>query len=357
MNPSRTELDAAVNAGVLRPEQLEPLIEFLKSREKQDGRARFNGANVLYYLGGMLAIGAATLFATIALEQLGMGALLALVSFYALFSVLVAIWFEQRGHGVLAGIFATLAIALTPLAIYALQHLLGYWADGSGAEHYRDFHRYIDWRWLLMELGTLVAGGLMLVRFRYPFMIMPRAVTLWYLGMDIIPALMLGADDGAGAFSGAGWELRKKITLAYGVVMLLSTLWFELRYRPEKDYGFWPYLFGMLTFWGALSSMGDGALAGKLFYLLINFGLVLAGAILVRRVFTVFGGIGLLMGLGNLSWGLFGQSLAFGFVLTLVGFALIGVGIWWNKHERQIAHKLSRHLSKNLRDLASARQA
>lgn len=217
----REDLEAAVQAGVLNPLELEALFAFLKQRAAGSSEARFSGTHILYYLGGMLAIGAASLFATLAVEALGMGALFVLSVLYALCAVWVAAKLESKGFGIPAGIFATLAIALAPLAVYALQHVLGFWADGSRAEHYRDFHRYIDWRWLVMELATLAAGAALLQRFRYPFLVMPIAVTLWYMGMDIVPALVLQAGAGDAWFSGAAWELRKMISLAFGLVMLL----------------------------------------------------------------------------------------------------------------------------------------
>lgn len=197
----REDLEAAVHAGVLNPLELDGLLSFLRERAAQlpnAGAARFSGTHILYYLGGMLAIGAASLFATLAVESMGMGALFVLSVLYALLAVWVAARLEMSGFGVPAGIFATLAIALAPLAVFALQHVLGFWADGPHAEHYRDFHRYIDWRWLLMELSTLAAGVALLQRFRYPFLVMPIAVTLWYMGMDIVPALVLQAGEMTG---------------------------------------------------------------------------------------------------------------------------------------------------------------
>lgn len=353
MSTSKQDLLAASQAGVLNPEQVEPLLTFLAQREARGGKARFSGTHVLYYLGGLLAIGAATLFTTLAVEAAGMGALFALTALYALAAFGAARWFEARGFGVPAGIFATLAISLTPLAVYALQHLLGFWPDGERAQAYRDYHRFIDWRWMVMELSTLVAGVLMLQRFRYTFLTMPVAVTLWYMGMDVVPAL-LGLES-AHAWAGAGLEARKLISLVFGLLMLALSFWVDLRSRNTRDYAFWLYLFGLMTFWCALSVMGTGALAGKLVYLGLNAGLVFLGAVLGRRVFAVFGGLGIAGVLGDLSWNVFEDSLGFVAVLTLVGFALIAAGVWWSKHEEQVSAKLRSVLPPPLRELLEAR--
>lgn len=355
MTLKRSDLEAAAAAGVLQGDQIDVLLAFLNQRDSKSGKAKFSGTHILYYLGGLLAIGAATLFTTLAIESLGMGALLGLSVLYAISAVGAAIWFEKKGLGVPAGIFATLAIALVPLAIFALQHVLGLWADGRHAMHYRDYHAWIDWRWLTMELATLAVGAAILWRFRYTFLVMPIAVTLWYLGMDIVPALMLRSGTENNWFYGEGWELRKRITLVYGLVMLLMAFFVDLRLRHSKDYAFWLYLFGLMTFWSALSSMGTGQLSGKLVYLAINFLLIFIGAILARRTFAVFGGIGVAMVLGDLSWGMFKDSFAFVAVLTLLGFGLIGAGVWWSKHEAVITAKLRTLLPHALRELLAAR--
>lgn len=359
MQVKREDLEAAVAAGVLNPLELDPLHDFLTARSARlprNNEVRFSGTHVLYYLGGMLAIGAASLFTTIAVEALGMGALLVLSVLYALFAVWLAAKLEAKGFGVPAGIFATLAVALTPLAVFALQHVLGFWADGPQAQHYRDYHRYIDWRWLMMELATLAVGAVLLRRFRYPFLVMPVAVTLWYMGMDIVPALLAQADSN-GWFSGAAWELRKQVSLAFGGIILLFAFFIDLRSRHDKDYAYWLYLFGLLTFCGALSMMGSGKLAGKLVYLAIHFALVFVGAVLGRRMFAVFGGIGIAIVLGDLSWNLFKNSFAFVIVLTLLGFALIGLGLWWSRHEARISARLRAVLPQELRELLAARQS
>ncbi len=346
MNISRSDLEAAAEAGLVQRDQIDLLFAFLSKGEPKSGNARFNGTHVLYYLGGMLAIGAATVFAGLAIESLGMAALLGLSVLYALVAIGAALKFEKHNLGVPAGIFATLAIALVPLVVFALQHVLGMWPEGANA-HYRDYHRWIDWRWMVMELATLAVGAVMLWRFRYPFLVMPLAVTLWYLGMDIVPALVAHAD--------ASWALRKQITLLFGLLMLLFAFFVDLRSRHTKDYAFWLYLFGVMTFWGAMSSMGSGQLSGKFIYLAINFLMIFIGAILGRRVFAVFGGIGIMLVLGKLSWDTFKDSFSFAVVLTLLGFALIGIGVWWSKHEAAISAKLRALLPQSLRELLEAR--
>ncbi|MEO6354623.1 MAG: hypothetical protein ABIO19_13990 [Burkholderiaceae bacterium] len=75
--------------------------------------------------------------------------------------------------------------------------------------------------------------------------------------------------------------------------------------------------------------------------------------------FAVFGGIGIALGLGlglvNLSWTLFKNSFAVVAVLTLLGFALSGAGVWWSRHEVSISARLRNFLPQDLRELLKAR--
>lgn len=356
MTVQRQDLEAAAAAGLLPAANIDALLAFMAGRSaSRPSSPRFSGIHVLYYLGGLLSIGAASLFATLAVEALGMPALLGLSALYGLCIYLMAAWLQKRDLAVPASMLATLFIALVPMMVFALQQMLGVWEEGGNARHYRDFHLWIDWRWLVMELATLGAGVAMIRRFPYPFLVLPMAVVLWYMGMDIVPALILQGSDDSGWFTGSSWELRKMVSMIFGLLMLAGALLIDLRTRQQRDFAFWIYLFGLLTFCGSLAMMGNGGLAGKLGFLAIHFALVLIGAILGRRTFAVFGGIGIMAVLGDLSWNLFEDSFAFVVVLTLLGFALIGTGIWWSRHEAALAGRLRAVLPSALQGLLNAR--
>ncbi len=201
-----------------------------------------------------------------------------------------------------------------------------------------------------MELGTLAAGAVLLWRYRFPFMLMPIAVTLWYMSMDIAPFI-------GGGVAWADWELRKLVSLYFGLAITLLAFWVDLRSRFSRDYAFWLYLFGVLTFWGGLSSMNSGSELGKLVYCGINVLMILIGAVLGRRVFAVFGGLGLAGYLGHLSWRVFRDSLVFPFALSLIGLAIIWLGVIWQRREAQWSEKLRGLLPAPLRELIEQRAA
>jgi hypothetical protein len=137
--------------------------------------------------------------------------------------------------------------------------------------------------------------------------------------------------------------------------MTLVAFWVDLRSRFSRDYAFWLYLFGVLTFWSGLSLMDSGSEWGKLAYCGINVAMILVGAVLGRRVFAVFGGLGVAGYLGYLSYRVFKDSLVFPFALSAVGLAIIALGVLWQRREAQWAESLRRFVPGPLRELIEAR--
>ncbi|HTO47884.1 MAG TPA: DUF2157 domain-containing protein [Burkholderiales bacterium] len=337
----RTELQAAVGAGILSAAQADRLAEFFATAAATT--PRFSFVHVLYYLGGMIAIGAMTLFMTLGWSSLGgSGGLFIAVCYCVLFLALTH-WLLERKLEIPAGIVATLAVVMVPLAIFFAQMALGYWGEDKP---YRHYHQYIDGRWIMMELGTLAAGAVLLWRYRFPFMLMPIAVTLWYMSMDLVPFLFGDWRD---------WEVRKFISLWFGVAMILVAFWVDLRSRHSRDYAFWLHLFGVLAFWGGLTSLRSGSEWGKLAYLGINVAMILLGAVLGRRVFAVFGGLGVASYLGYLSYRVFQESLIFPVALTAIGLAIIWLGVVWQRRETEWSAALRQYLPGPLRELIEAR--
>ena len=86
----------------------------------------------------------------------------------------------------------------------------------------------------------------------------------------------------------------------FGLAVLLIAYLVDLRSRAGQDFAFWGYVFGLMAFWGGLSSMESGNEWTKLAYCLINVGLIGLSVLLSRRVFAVFGAFGVLGYSGSL---------------------------------------------------------
>ncbi|MCA0239643.1 MAG: DUF2157 domain-containing protein [Proteobacteria bacterium] len=345
---TRHDLQQAAGIDLLPMAAVEPLWQHLRRGATAAAPLqgpRFAFTNILYYLGGALAIGAATLFMNEGFQRLGPWGLLVICVLYGAGCVWAAGRLAARGLEVPAGIVATLAVCLVPLATWSVQNGLGLWPDGESGR-YASYHTRIDWRWLTLELATLAAAAVALWRLRYPFLMMPVAVTLWYMSMDL--ARLIVEPGGREA-----WTFYRDFSLFFGLLMLLFAFWVDARSRAaqgsRRDYAFWPYLLGMLTFWIALTLRDSNRELDKLLYGLLNLGFIGLAALLQRRVFAVCGGFGLAFYLGHLSARLFKDSLLFPLALTAIGLALIAGGIWWQRNEDRIQAALQRRLPAALR--------
>lgn len=349
MHITRTSLDEAAAKGLIDKGQGAALWAFLLEREHAS--PTFKAAHILYYLGGMIAIGAMTLFMTLGWERFGGTGLLFISMCYCALALGLAETFLRRKHLALpAGISAALAVVMIPLAVYGAQHALGLWpADASTTWAYRDYHTRIDWRWLMMEFTTLAAGVIAVWRYRLPFLLMPVAVTLWYMSMDLSPLLFGG--DASDFFS----NQRKLVSTCFGFLMTLIAFWVDVRSRQTKDFAFWLYIFGVLTFWGGLTSMESNSELGKFMYFCVNLTLIAVGAALSRRVFAVFGGVGVAIYLGHLSHTVFKDSMLFPVALTAIGLAVVCVGVLWQRHETAIGQWLRSFLPTAVRELVERR--
>lgn len=342
MKITKSAMDAAVEEGILSGEQSSRLLAFLQ--RQPDVGPSFNLTHVLYYLGGLIAIGAMTLFMGIGWEAFGGWGIVCISLLYAVGGLLLANRFQKKGYAIPAGICATFAVFLTPLVIYGLQQALGVWPD-DGSE-YRDYHRYIQWHWLYMELGTLASGVIVAWLYRYPFLVLPIAFTLWYLSMDLAAMLVGEWPD---------FELRALVSLYFGLLMLGLAFWVDIRARHSADYAFWLYLFGVLTFWGGLTAQNSDSEISKLVYFAINLVMMGLGVMLVRRVFVVFGALGSCFYLGYLAHSVFEDSLFFPIALTAIGLAIIYLGVLWQKNEHTLTEKVRSVLPVALRELLESK--
>jgi len=341
MKLSHDALREAARRGLLSELQADELWTFLQERTQDTPSFRFT--HVLYYLGGLIAIGAMTLFMTLGWERFGGWGLFGIALAYAGAGLWLTEHLLNRRQPPLpipGGIAAVFVVALTPLATYALQVALGWWTEGRVLNEY---HRYIDWRWLFMELATLATGALMLWRYRRPFLVMPIAVTLWYMSMDLASLLLGDAHP--------SWDQRAQVSLWFGLLIAVLAIRVDLRSRPAADYAFWLHLFGALAFWGGLSSLSSDSEWSRFLYLCINLVMIALGVALSRRVFTVLGALGTAGYLGHLAYDVFRESLVFPFALTVIGLGVIYLGILWQRHEASLTRKLRHVLPAPLRVL------
>jgi len=324
MNMSRQDLDWAVGQAIISPQQAEALWRALEGRA--EGRGRFDLAHLAYYFGAMVVISAMGWFMTQAWELFGGGGILVISLAYAAGFVLAGrtLYFVQHLR-VPGGLLFTLAVWMTPLAVYGLERMTGIWPQQDPGA-YRRYYEWVKGGWFLMEVGTIVVGLAALRFVRFPFLTFPVAFALWFMSMDLTP-LLYGRLD----FT---WNQRLWVSLWFGLAMLLAA--YLVDRRTKEDFAFWGYLFGMLAFWGGLSVMESRSELARFGYCLINVALMLAAVLLERRAFMVFGTLGVFGYLSHLAYTVFKDSVVFPFALSLIGIAIIALGVFYQRNQPRI---------------------
>lgn len=133
------------------------------------------------------------------------------------------------------------------------------------------------------------------------------------------------------------------VSVVFGLVMLLVSYWLDR--KTELDYSFWGYLFGLMTFTGGLSLMDSGSQLAKLGYCLIHVALIVLSLLLQRRAFLIFGSLGVFGYLCNEAYTYFRNSVAFPFVLSLIGISLIVAAMKFKKNEEALRQRFAGWLS------------
>src|SRR5919108_4048491 len=137
MQIEREDLDAAVAQQILAAEQAGALWRFLD--EKHPARARFTGLNVAYYFGALVVIAAMGWLMTLGFERMGPWAVFVIAVGYAvLFAAYGTKLWRTPDLKIPGGLLYTMAVSMTPLAIWGLEKGTGFWPDGDPGS-YRHF--------------------------------------------------------------------------------------------------------------------------------------------------------------------------------------------------------------------------
>lgn len=339
MNISETDLAWAVEQGYLSAEQAEQLWQawiehkgfpaMEEAKENSDSPPlRFDFANVAFYFGALIVIVAMVFLGSIVWDALGGFGLFTVAMVYALGLTLVGQWlYFQQKLPVPGGLLITIAVWMTPLAIYGLQQGFGL-ISLEDPSVYRNLPTWLISGRFPLAMGTIIASLLALRFIRFPFLTFPLAFCLWFLSIDI-PPLIYGDT--------VSFTTSAHLTLGFGIVCLAIAYGVDLRWqRSRGDYSFWLYLFGLISFWFSLLATGQDTEWYRLFFCLINLGLMGLSILLKRRLFMVFGVIGVFGYISYLAFQVFADSLLFPFALSALGLAIIAVGVVYQKHYRAV---------------------
>jgi hypothetical protein len=319
----KTDLDSAVRKGLITTQQSDKLWSYFENlREHQP---KFSALHIWYYFGGLLIISSMTWLLSTVWDN---GYALMLIS--VLFSLLYVfignqLWKKEETR-IPGGLLITAAVTLVPLFVYGLEIVTGLWPQGAPGT-YHDYYIWVKGSWFFIEIATIIAAVVALRYYQFPFITFPLAFTLWFMSMDLTP-LLFGKTEYT-------FEEARLVSCIFGFLMLVLSYIIDKNYR-EVDYAFWTYLYGMLAFWGGLSMMESNSELGKFIYFLLNVGFVFLSVYLRRKIFLIFGAIGVFVYLGHLAWDIFENSFVFSFALTFIGIGIILLGVKFQKNRQKI---------------------
>lgn len=341
MNRSTDWLNAAAREGIITDEQAAALRAFANDHQT-DGESdpsgpaerdsQSEGAHLLYYIGGLIAIGAMTVFMTLGWEQFGGGALSGIAFIYAVGGLWATERLYQSRLHTPAGLLAAFVVVLTPIAVYGIQLELGMWPED---EMYRTWLTGFDGRGLMLQSATLIVGGVLLARYRLPFLTMPLVVVAWYIMMNLTPYFASGDVPSD--------TLYRSVAIGAGALLLVLALWID-RQRYERDFAFWLYTVGALSMWGSLTITAIATDWALLWYAAASVVFMVAGVSVQRRVFTILGALGLAGYLFYLARDIFRDSIWFPFALTFIGLSIVAFGVWWQRNEQAIYQHIQKWL-------------
>jgi len=336
MDVSRQDFDAAAREAALPAPQAARLWQELETRAA--ARPHFSGVYIAYYAGALIILGAMGWYMTRSWERLGGGGIAALAGVYGLLFLAtgLSMW-RKPPLRVPAGLLCTVAVGMVPLVVYGIERLTGFWPKGAPPA-YETLRPLVNGNRLAMELATIAAALLALRRIRFPFLTAPLAVALWCLSMDLSDYLLGRRGP---------WYEHCWISVSVGAAMLVAGMVVDR--KTEEDYAFWLYLFGLMAFWGGLTSLPSTHEWGKALYGLINLGLMVLAVLLERRAFLLFGAAGVSGYLVHLAREVFRDSLAFSFVLSLIGIAVIYTALKYQQNQARVNAWVQRRVPRHMR--------
>lgn len=341
---TESDLRRAMEAGLIDEAQFTRIVAWLNAAIPEDAHsapaARFDATHVLWYGGALIVMGAMGLFSTTAFALMGGWGLFATGLAYAVGLIAAGrhLW-HARNLRIPGGLLIAAAVAMVPLMIFGIQDALDLWKYAQGDPgNYNRFFPYVHGSWLFMEIGTVIAAAVALRFYKVPFLLLVAGAALWFMSMDLamwFTATPESYDD---------FETRRRVSLYFGLAVIAVAWGLDLRRPKGPDLGFWLHIFGIAAFWGGLTLSPESTAFTRFLYGLVNVALVGFALYMDRRVYAVFGALGISSYLGYLAYDVFEDSLMFPFALSLIGLGVIALGLWLNRHYAAISAAFDRNM-------------
>lgn len=329
------DLRAIRDAGLIDDAKLAEITSFLEQRHPAATRRtapRFDLTHVLWYAGALIVMGAMGLFTNEAFNRMGGWALAACGGVYLVVFLAAghALW-KNATLRIPAGLLIAVAVSMVPLIIYGVQDALDTWNSPQGDPgQYKDFYSYMKASWIYMEIGAIIAALIAVWRYPFPFILLIAAVSLWFMSMDL--ALWFTREPG----NYYDFDIRRLVSMYFGIGMILVAWAVDIWRRRGPDFAFWLHIFGVIAFWCGMTFSDSSTELMKFVYCLINVGMIGLSLFLNRRIYAVFGAIGVATYLRYLASEVFKEVILFSFALSAIGLAVIGLGLLLNRNRARV---------------------
>jgi hypothetical protein len=344
----RTPLEDLLRTAVAREIVTEAQATALRSLAAESPRVQggehprgFNAVTVAYGVGALLVSFAFAWFLIDRWSRLGPGKILGVALAYAVVCLAVSWWLRRQGFPHASALALTLAVSLTPVIVWAIESLFGWWPPDRSRDPILTYRPAMTARWLVLELATIGVALAALRSVRHVALTYPIAIALWGVSFHL----------GNAFTSDLGPNLLQPWTaLTSGLVVIAVADQLDrwqgretARGRaPEGDFAFGFWLAGLLT-----SSIAFGVVwadGGHWRHLLapIAVALVVLSLYLGRRTILVFGVIGIFGYLAWLAVDVFGNVIDFQLTVASLGILLILATVFLQRRFPALVERVNR---------------
>lgn len=322
-------LDEGVERRLITEAQRDALLllhaEAPPEQPRREAHSGLNAVNIAYTIGALFVLFACGWFLVRQWEALGGWGVLAVSLVYAGALVLAGRQLARMGFTRASSIAFMLAIALTPVATWALLDVAGEWPRTRPADSFWRYGPYAATRWLILDLATVLVVLLVWRRKRFPLLMLPLSVALWWTWFHVSRLFEIGfwAED-----------YQNWVVLAAGLALLALADTMErwqrrhdIRVR-EGDYAGPLWYAGLAAFAIGYMIIWADARAWKHLMPLVAFGLLGLSLATGRRPISFVGVVGVFGYLAWLASDVFKSGAAFPIVLAALGVMTIVTTVW-----------------------------
>lgn len=301
----------------------------------------FNWVTVAYVLGASLVVFAGGWFLAQRWLTLGPSGVLAIVLAYVVAAALASRWLRTHEFPEAAGIAATVAVSLTPVAVWALESLTGWWpVETWGQPYHPQFPAAEASRWVVAELATILAALLVLRRRMYTALGFPIAVALFGLVNHVPRSLDVLSEEPLVTPVLERWLLLSGALLVCAVADTVDRRVSRGTGSEAGDFAFPLWTVGLIALGSAILAFWPTAGLWRHGTPVLALGAIAAALVLGRRSHLVFGVLALFMYLLWLAAEVFRSTAYFPVALAGLGALLLFATVWLQRRFPSLATRL-----------------